>query len=459
MTSLTGLLNIASAGLAAQTAALDATGQNVSNASTPGYSRVTANLETTRTGDAFSGSVQVNGVTRAFDQFTFGNLVSEQGKGGAASARSSALTDTQSIVSPNGSTLADDVNAFFTSTTTLQGSPSDPSARAGVLAAATQVAQTFATTASALTAQRASLLGQAEGAATTLNTQLAQIAKLNGQIATAVAGGNQPTDLEDQRDSLVSTVSTAIGAQEIQGPNGSITLLSSGTALVSGSAAATIGVSLDASQNLKITAVREGGTPLDITSNVTSGTLGGLREARDTDIPDAQAQLDAFASDFATSVNAVHAAGYGLDGVTGRDLFVPPATVAGAAAAMAVDPSVAGNPSAIAASSSAGGVPGNDDVAVQLGALATTNLAGGATPTGTYANLAASVGNAKSSADSETSLRTETVRQATTLNSSVSSVNIDDEMTNLTAFQRAYEASSKVLQTADSLLQGLMENL
>ena len=54
MSSLLGLLNIAGSGLAAQTAAIDATGQNVANVNTPGYSRVTANLETTATGDTFS---------------------------------------------------------------------------------------------------------------------------------------------------------------------------------------------------------------------------------------------------------------------------------------------------------------------------------------------------------------------------------------------------------------------
>jgi flagellar hook-associated protein 1 FlgK len=458
MTSLTSLLSIANMGLQAQTAGLDAAGQNVANANTPGYSRVSAHLETTSVADGYAGSVQVTGIGRTVDQFAFANLVTEQGKSGAATARSDALATTQNIVAPS-TTIADDINTFFTSTTTLEGSPSDPSARAGVLAAATQVAQDFSTTANALTSQRSSLLSQAQSTSTTLNTQLSQIAKLNGQIATAVGGGNEPTDLEDQRDALVSTVSTAIGAQVIPGANGQVTLLSSGTALVSGTSAATIGVTLDSSQNLKITATIGNGTANDITPNVTSGTLGGIREARDTDIPSAQSQLDSFANDFTTSVNAVQSSGYGLDGVTGRNLFTPSATVAGAAAAMTVDPSVAGNPSAIAASSTAAGVPGNNDIAVKLNALATSNLAGGSTPTTTYANLAASVGNAKSSADSETSLRTSTVTQATNLNSSVSGVNIDDEMTNLSAFQRAYEANSKVLQTVDTLLQGLMEAL
>jgi flagellar hook-associated protein FlgK len=42
------------------------------------------------------------------------------------------------------------------------------------------------------------------------------------------------------------------------------------------------------------------------------------------------------------------------------------------------------------------------------------------------------------------------------LNSSVSGVSIDQEMTNLDEFQKAYEASSQVLQTANALLGDLM---
>ena len=47
--------------------------------------------------------------------------------------------------------------------------------------------------------------------------------------------------------------------------------------------------------------------------------------------------------------------------------------------------------------------------------------------------------------------------QATTLNSSESGVSLDQEMTNMAQFQNAYDASSKVLQTAQSLLQELMQ--
>ncbi len=60
------------------------------------------------------------------------------------------------------------------------------------------------------------------------------------------------------------------------------------------------------------------------------------------------------------------------------------------------------------------------------------------------------------SANTEQSLRQATVSQAQTLNSSVSGVSIDQEMTNLDEFQKAYEASSQVLQTANALLGDLM---
>jgi len=46
--------------------------------------------------------------------------------------------------------------------------------------------------------------------------------------------------------------------------------------------------------------------------------------------------------------------------------------------------------------------------------------------------------------------------QATALRSSISGVSSDDEMVALTQFQRAYDASAKVVQAADQMLQTLI---
>jgi len=457
--SLFALLNIAGSGLAAQTAGLDATGQNVANVNTPGYSRVTANLETTDTNDSFTGGVVVGGMDRAFSSLTFGAMVTEQGLGGAADARSQALAQSESIVAPTSGSVGDYINSFFSSIQTLETAPSDPSARSGVLAAASQLATAISATANGLATQRTGLTTQAQGVAATLNENLAQIAALNTQIAAARGSGDQPTDLEDQRDKLVSSVSTAIGAKVLTDVNGDYTLLSSGTALVCNGTAATVSVTVNASNDLKITSSLAGGTPSDITQGVTSGTLGGIREARDSDIASVATQLDQLAYNLSTSVNSVQAAGYGLDGVTGRNLFTQPVAVAGAATAMSIDPAVAGNPSAIAASSTGAGVPGGNDNAVALAQLATQPLGGSASPGDAYASIGSSLGNMASDANNEQSLRQATTTQAQTLNSSVSGVSLDQEMTSLDQFQRAYEASSQVLQTADTLLGDLMTSM
>jgi flagellar hook-associated protein 1 FlgK len=204
---------------------------------------------------------------------------------------------------------------------------------------------------------------------------------------------------------------------------------------------------------------RGGGSSVDVTSNVTDGALGGLREARDTDATNALNQLDQFAYDFSNAVNGIQSAGYGTDGTTGNNLFVAPAAVAGAAKGMALDPAIVGHPEKIATSSTAAGLPSGNDVAGQLADLATTSIGSGGTPTATFAALASSVGSAKQSADNENELRTSTVAQAETLNSSSSGVSLDEEMANLTQYQRAFEASSKVLQTADALLENLISSI
>ncbi|MEO8876142.1 MAG: flagellar basal body rod C-terminal domain-containing protein, partial [Polyangiaceae bacterium] len=140
-------------------------------------------------------------------------------------------------------------------------------------------------------------------------------------------------------------------------------------------------------------------------------------------------------------------------------MFKWPPGVSDAAKNMAIDPAIAGRPEKIAASTTASGLPSGNDNANKLSALASTSIGIGGTPTQTFASIASTVGLAKQSSDNEVELRTSTLAQAQTLNSSASGVSLDEEMANLTQYQRAFQASSKVLQTADALLQSLIDSL
>ena len=59
-------------------------------------------------------------------------------------------------------------------------------------------------------------------------------------------------------------------------------------------------------------------------------------------------------------MNGVHSAGFAQDGSTGHNVFTVGATSAGAAGLLDIDPALAGNPSLLAASSSAAGLPGDN---------------------------------------------------------------------------------------------------
>jgi flagellar hook-associated protein 1 FlgK len=328
-----------------------------------------------------------------------------------------------------------------------------------VLDQATQLAQSISGTANGLAQSQASMFTQAKGIATEVNGNLSQIAQLNNEIAQAHAQGDEAPDLRDKRDALVSSVADQIGAKVVEDPSGSVTLFAAGAALVSGNQAASLNVALDSTGAMKFTANRPGGSAIDVTSGVTNGSLGGVREARDVDIAQSAGQLDQFAYDFAQSVNTVHASGYGLDGATGRPLFAAPSQIAGAAANFAVDPSMVGHPDRVAAAQNAQDVPGGNDVAVALAQLANQPLNGGGTPAAQFASIASQLGGAKAAADTEAATRADTVTQAENLNSSASGVSLNEEMVNMTRFQQAFQASTKVLQVADTLLSDFMAQM
>lgn len=459
MPSLFSLLGVARDGMQAQSAGVSVTGQNISNVNTPGYVRRGVVLSARAFGQDSTGGVSVLGIARSFNRFAHGRVVEEHGRRGAAAARAEALAATEASLSPNSRTVADRVNAMFQAFDTLSGAPGDAAARLEVLQQAGNLAQQVSSTAGDLATQRDELFTQARGVAGEVNTRLARIATLNRAIAEATALGDAGADLRDQRDLLVQEVGDRLGARSIEDATGQVTLFSAGTVLVEGGNASSVTVSLDPANNLRLTVAQPGGATTDATAGMTQGTLGGLREARDVDIVSAQTSLDQFAFDLATAVNTAHAAGFGLDAVSGRNLFAAPAAVAGAARAMALDPAVVGQPDRVAAAAAATDLPGGNNVALRLAGLASRPLgAGTTTPAERFGGVAADLGVRLQSALAEEQLRDDTVYQAETLRESAAGVSLDEEMVNLSKFQRAFEASTRVLRVADELLDTLMKS-
>ena len=135
---------------------------------------------------------------------------------------------------------------------------------------------------------------------------------------------------------------------------------------------------------------------------------------------DAENALDQLAFDFADAYNTAHQAGVGLDGVGGRNLFDAGA-VDGAAARFGVSADVAGQPDNIAAATDPLAVDGDNRAALDGADTAAAALS-----------------------------------QVSALREGISGVSTDDEMVTLMELQRGYQATLKVIQTADEMLESLI---
>lgn len=447
--SLSGLLNTARSGIAAQSGALGVTSQNVANATTVGYTRRIAAL-----GTQVGGGVQFGGSFRSVDRFAQAHVVDQQGYRGAADSRARALARIEAVMAPPGQTIGDRATALITSFNTLAAYSQDPAVRADVLAKADDFASTVSSTARALTQTSKELLEQAQAVVGEVNDRLGHIAALNQKIADAKAQGSDASDLRDQRDQWIRDIGERVGVRSVEDAQGRVTLFGAGAVLVEGSRTSPMALDLDASGKMRVTV--QGASAIDVTSRIESGRLGGLREARDVDLAKTQDALDSYAFDVANTINAAHQAGFGLDGGTGRPLFTVPAAQSGAAFDMSLDASMRDRPDRLASAGSAAELPGGNGTAQVLAQLADTDAFGGATLANRFGTLAGDVGTRKASAEAELALREDTLSLAETMSESASGVSLDEEMIDLTRYQRAFEASSKVLRVADELLDNFM---
>ena len=185
--------------------------------------------------------------------------------------------------------------------------------------------------------------------------------------------------------------------------------------------------------------------------------MAGLVAARDVNIPGYRSALDTMAYEVVQQVNTLHDAGFTLGGTDAPPFFQPLGAVAGAAAQIAVDPTVAANASLIAAGSVAA-TPGDNGTARALAALRDARVLSGnsATFTGFYTDLVYDVGQDRSVAVSEGAVRAEVVQQIENLRDGVSGVSLDEEAASMMRFQRAYEANARFFTTVNQTLDVLL---
>jgi flagellar hook-associated protein 1 FlgK len=465
MPDLLSILSQSSASLGAHREAAATASQNIANVNTPGYSRQTVNLEALTPAELVANGfigrgVGVQSITQARDAFLERQVPNAVASKGWSSQESDALSAVSTLDPDAAGGLGSAISTYYSSLRAVSQNPADPALRRAAVSATQSLALTFNRTSLALEDARGGLDDKMDGIVNDVNTAASGMASLNVAIRTARAGGAEPNDLLDARRLLQDKLTELTGATPVTNARGDVSMaLPGGTALVSDDRAAQLSTIPDASNrgHLTLKIVRaDGSGPVPLPTSAAGGALGGAMSARDGTIGAASAGLDTLAFDFATAVNAVHSAGFAQEGTTGHAMFAVGPTSAGAAGQIAIDPALLADPNLLAASSSAAGLPGNNQNALALIATERTALAGGADPATTFTNIISSFGASSQRAKAMSDQDGAMLDHLTQLRESVSGVSLDEEMVHLTAAQRAFEAISKVITTADSMLDTLM---
>ncbi len=423
-------LQTALSGLVAEQAALDVTGNNITNSDTEGYSRQRAVLQTnepivipaisplTGRGAQLGTGVSVETITRVRNIYLDAQYRAQNSALSEASTQSEELTQAQAAFNePSSSGLASRISAFWSAWSDLANAPTSLAAKQGVVAAG----QSLASTLHELSAQLSTISTQAGAQYTALagpsgevQNDADQIAQLNGQIKLAEEAGQKPNEMLDRRDLLLDKLSSLAKVTVSQQADGTDTVSFGDAAkpLVQGTA-------VNWPQALTSAAGGKLGALLGLTSP--AGALSNYQTA-----------LDNVAGALAGTVNALHTSTPFFSGATAATLKV-------AVTAAQVQ-------------TSSTEAKGGNDVAQAIAALR-----GGAGEE-SYAALVEQVGTGVQSAKDEQANLQTTVTAIGNQRQSVSGVSLDEEMTNLISFQRGYQASARTLNAMDSMLETLIEH-
>ncbi|WP_100640293.1 flagellar hook-associated protein FlgK [Marinobacter salexigens] len=326
---MAGLIGIGLTGILGHQSALNTTGNNITNANTPGYSRQEVVFETqqgNRTGAGTVGQgVSVVDIRRLANEFLVQQVREDSTLAGEQQALNSELSRLDNLLGGETTGLNNALNNFFAS---LQNAAEDPASlpqRQLVLSEAQQVVNRFQALNQEFIQQRESVKTQMQQGAKDANTLLSSIADLNLAISQSpgLAQGKMPNELLDQRDEKLRQLSELVNIRvsETEGSQVNVSL-SNGLSLVVGNNAAQLGTRNNAEDLTRLEfTLTSGGRTVSIDEQINGGKLGGLRRFDDEALKPAFDELGRIAIGLAASVNHQHEIGMDLEGDLGGLFF------------------------------------------------------------------------------------------------------------------------------------------
>lgn len=478
---ISNLYNIGMSGVRAQRLAIDVTGQNIANVNTEGYSRQRVIMREDVSGSQLGSGVTVSSVQRSYDMLLQRQLVNGAATLSQSEVEQSALQRIEPLFNEIGSDgLGKALSDYFNAWQDLSLNPTGAAEQQSVYLRGQLVTDTFHQVSDGLQATVSiandSLTEITEG----ISDDAANIARLNEMIVSAdILGSGSSNELRNQRDLLVQQLSEKAGITYFENRDGSVDVkLANYDLVIANKSAIVYNTPQNSAQPSSIYITPLGSPPkssggvapdtlIYSQAGVAAGTnqlgyqgeLGGTLHVRDVTMPDIEGKLDAIANKLVTDINTAHASGFYFDGAgveqAGGNFFDPAMTTAAGiklASTLTAGTIATGNQWADPPTNSipASHVPGNNSNAAYIASLQKSVVGN------SYTSLVSEIGVRMSNAENTATTNASFMRQIGNLRESNSGVSLDEELTNLVKYQRAFEGSAKLISTATEMLDTIL---
>jgi flagellar hook-associated protein 1 len=446
---------------------MEVTANNIANVNTPGYSRQRASL--TEIADfSYPGphsqaqnignGVRIEKVERIQDAFL-------ENRGRIEHAQKAHLDGQQQLLGrieqafaePGDTALQAQLNEFWNAFSDVVNRPTDDATRTALIARGTIVADSMRDMAGQLNSVWDTTKAQLGALVTEVNEAAKTVAQLNEAVVASHINNQPANELADKRDRAIMKLAELTGATTAPRTDGSVDVLLGGSLLISGNMARQL---LPPSGAMTPVAAK-GGQLVDVRwadgANAkvatSSGQLAATLEALNATLPTYSRRIDEVAVNLATTLNQTHALGQTDAGVQGGLMFGPP------------PPDVLDASTIRFAISSPAGLA-IADLGADVGAKDGTNADRMADlakdpdgPDRLYRQLVVDLGAHSQATQRRAEIQAATTAQVDADRASHSGVNLDEEMSNLIQFERAFQAAAKVISTIDEMLEVLINRM
>lgn len=325
------IFSVGVSGLNAAQVGILTTSHNISNASTPGYSRqqiVQGTNVPLLSGAGFIGQgTHVQTVKRVYDDFLGRQVLSAEASTAEMESYLAQIRQIDNLLADPSAGLSPALADLFKGVQDVAANPASVPSRQSMLSAAQSLTARFQSLDQRMSEIRDGINSQVMSQVRMVNTYSSQLADINDRIIRAEAGSltQAPNDLLDQRNQMLQDLNKLIRVSTVTQADGSFSVfIGNGQPLVIGTQQYNLAAvaSVDDPERIVVALKSSGGTTLTLNeSQITGGSLGGLVAFRSQSLDAAQNGLGRLALTLAQNFNDQQRLGMDLTGALGIDIF------------------------------------------------------------------------------------------------------------------------------------------